>query len=151
MAYETTGIYLVSKVHFNNSLCSHQCSTIGHSFIIMFSISVSQPSVRAFAAKTCFLTITPVGDMIRHLQDLKCLRIIHNNRITRRAVVSFNSFCHFQSLFQTLISKVHPSPILEMHPVPFFLSSSNVHYFNNLSSLAWGKGKLFTLRTFIDI
>lgn len=82
--------------------------------------------------------------MIRHLQDLKCLRIIHNNRITRRAVVSFNSFCHFQSLFQTLISKVHPRTIREMHPVPFFLSSSNVHYFNNSSSLAWGKGKLFT-------
>lgn len=82
--------------------------------------------------------------MVRHLQDLKCLRIIHNNRITRRAVVSFNSFCYFQSLFQTLISKVRPSPILEMHLVPFFLSSSNVHYFNNSSSLTWEKGKLLT-------
>ena len=38
--------------------------------------------------------------MIKHLPDLKCLRIIHNNRITRRAVAPFNSFCCF-ILFQT--------------------------------------------------
>lgn len=58
MTYETTGIYLVSKIHFNNSLLPPSMLNY-RTFIYLscFSISVSQPSVRAFA-KTCFLTIT---------------------------------------------------------------------------------------------
>lgn len=65
-------------------------------------------------------------EVIRHLQDLNCLKIIHDNRVTRRPVTSFNSFCFF-ILFLTLIAEICQGLVLKCIALLFPPSSCNVN------------------------
>lgn len=82
--------------------------------------------------------------MIRHLQDLNCLRIIHNNRITRRAVASFNSFCCFILFFKHSSLKSVQVLSFKCFQSPYFPLLLQCPYFNNLNSPVWEKEKVLT-------